>query len=95
MSVSPALSDKAKFPLFARVTAPDTQTNPVRLLLLQTFGWRRVATIHQSYDLFAAVSTTHSPTAFVILIRRLRGIKEDRKWLMERLKKERLKHDSE
>ncbi|PVD28713.1 hypothetical protein C0Q70_11307 [Pomacea canaliculata] len=56
LSVSPALSDKAKFPLFARVTAPDTQTNPVRLLLLQTFGWRRVATIHQSYDLFAAGS---------------------------------------
>ncbi|XP_025097922.1 gamma-aminobutyric acid type B receptor subunit 2-like, partial [Pomacea canaliculata] len=46
----------AKFPLFARVTAPDTQTNPVRLLLLQTFGWRRVATIHQSYDLFAATT---------------------------------------
>ncbi|KAL8623375.1 hypothetical protein ACOMHN_065909 [Nucella lapillus] len=52
-SISPSLSDKSQFPKFARVSAPETITNPARLRLCQHFGWKRVATISQSLDLFS------------------------------------------
>ncbi|XP_070188876.1 gamma-aminobutyric acid type B receptor subunit 1-like [Littorina saxatilis] len=52
-SVSPSLSEKTNFPKFARVAAPDTVTNPARVRFFKNLGWSRIATIHQSYELFS------------------------------------------
>nr|KAG5693460.1 hypothetical protein BaRGS_006450 [Batillaria attramentaria] len=56
MRVSPALSEKKLFPKFARVSAPDVVTNPSRVHFFRSFGWTRIATIHQTYELFSATT---------------------------------------
>ncbi|CAH1790060.1 unnamed protein product [Owenia fusiformis] len=56
-SVSPALSDKTRFPKFFRVSAPDVTVNPSRIEIMKQFNWNRIATIHQSLELFSAVTT--------------------------------------
>jgi hypothetical protein len=37
------------------VSAPDTVTNPARVKFFEHFNWRRIATIHQTYELFSKV----------------------------------------
>ncbi|KAL8617881.1 hypothetical protein ACOMHN_016537 [Nucella lapillus] len=39
---------------FARVIPPETTYNPARFKLFQYFGWTRVATIHQTLNIFSA-----------------------------------------
>ncbi|XP_055958259.1 gamma-aminobutyric acid type B receptor subunit 1 [Patella vulgata] len=56
VSLSPALSDKARFPRFFRTTAPDVVVNPARIDIFKQFGWTKISTIHQSFELFAAVT---------------------------------------
>ncbi|XP_064613866.1 uncharacterized protein LOC135477596 [Liolophura sinensis] len=55
ISTSPALSDKSRFPRFFRLNAPDTKVNPARVEIIKQFGWKRVATIHQSLELFSTI----------------------------------------
>nr|KAG5705058.1 hypothetical protein BaRGS_018788 [Batillaria attramentaria] len=50
---SPSLSDKALYPKFARTSTPDLMSNPARVHLFRYFAWSRIATIHQSYELFS------------------------------------------
>ena len=61
-SGSPSLSDKKSYPLFGRVAASGTVTNPARVSFIRHFGWTRVATIHQSYESFSEVSRQCSAT---------------------------------
>ncbi|XP_046576507.1 gamma-aminobutyric acid type B receptor subunit 1-like [Haliotis rubra] len=54
ISVSPALSDKTRFPRFFRANTPDVDVNPAIVDIFKQFGWSSIATIHQSYELFSA-----------------------------------------
>ncbi|XP_063223115.1 uncharacterized protein LOC134531347 [Bacillus rossius redtenbacheri] len=51
-STSPALSDRAEFPLFFRTVAPDSSHNPARLALLRRFGWDSVTALSQDEDVY-------------------------------------------
>ncbi|XP_071114631.1 gamma-aminobutyric acid type B receptor subunit 1-like [Haliotis cracherodii] len=53
-SISPALSDKTKFPRFFRANPPEVEVNPARIQLFKRFNWHKIATIHESYELFSA-----------------------------------------
>lgn len=55
-STSPRLSRKADFPLFARVVPSEKLTHLALLELFRSFGWRRIATIHELSDVFSGVS---------------------------------------
>ncbi|XP_071791804.1 gamma-aminobutyric acid type B receptor subunit 1-like [Asterias amurensis] len=52
-AASSALSDREKFPFFYRTYMPDAAYNPARIRLLREFGWTRVATIHETHELFS------------------------------------------
>ncbi|XP_077868716.1 gamma-aminobutyric acid type B receptor subunit 1-like [Saccoglossus kowalevskii] len=55
-SVSPSLSDKTRFPRFLRMSTPETAHNPARVKILESFKWKKVASIHQSLELFAKLT---------------------------------------
>ena len=59
-AVSPALSDKKAFPRFLRTISPDHLINPAKIAAMKLNGWRRVATIHETFPLFSKVRH-HSP----------------------------------
>ncbi|XP_072046213.1 gamma-aminobutyric acid type B receptor subunit 2-like [Amphiura filiformis] len=52
-SASPKLSERETFPKFFRMYPPETVFNIVKFAMLKYFGWKKVATLHQSVDLFA------------------------------------------
>ena len=66
-AASSALSDREKFPFFYRTYMPDAAYNPARIRLLREFGWTRVATIHETHELFSLVRDINIQTmgAFV------------------------------
>ncbi|XP_067676189.1 gamma-aminobutyric acid type B receptor subunit 1-like [Haliotis asinina] len=55
-SVSPSLSDKTRFPRFFRANPPDVEVNPAKIQLFKRFNWAKIATMHESYELFSAQS---------------------------------------
>ena len=61
VSASPSLTDKKRFPRFFRVSSPDQLVNPARIEMMKEFNWHRVATIHESTDLFSKVRSTTLP----------------------------------
>ncbi|XP_022083422.1 gamma-aminobutyric acid type B receptor subunit 1-like isoform X2 [Acanthaster planci] len=52
-SASPLLSNRNLFPKFFRAFPPETVFNAVKFAMLKHFGWKRVATLHQTIDLFS------------------------------------------
>ncbi|XP_038052112.1 gamma-aminobutyric acid type B receptor subunit 1-like [Patiria miniata] len=52
-SASPLLSNRNLFPKFFRAFPPETVFNVVKFAMLKHFGWKRVATLHQTIDLFS------------------------------------------
>nr|XP_006812189.1 PREDICTED: gamma-aminobutyric acid type B receptor subunit 1-like [Saccoglossus kowalevskii] len=52
-SASDTLSNTDRFKYFFRIFPTDSGLNAPRIELLLQYGWRRVATIHQTEDLFA------------------------------------------
>ncbi|XP_072048870.1 gamma-aminobutyric acid type B receptor subunit 1-like [Amphiura filiformis] len=50
---SPSLSNRVQYPYFYRTIMPDTMFNPARIQLIKYFGWTRVATIHENYEIFS------------------------------------------
>ncbi|XP_072047142.1 gamma-aminobutyric acid type B receptor subunit 1-like [Amphiura filiformis] len=50
---SPALSNRVKYPLFYRTYPTEKSLNPARIAIMKEFGWTRVATIHENYELFS------------------------------------------
>ncbi|XP_072047137.1 gamma-aminobutyric acid type B receptor subunit 1-like [Amphiura filiformis] len=52
-SSSPALSNRVKYPLFYRTQTTEHSLNPARVAIMKEFGWTRVATIHENYELFS------------------------------------------
>ena len=55
-SSSPTLSDRKRFPNFFRVIAPDQNLNPAKVALMETFNWKKVATINQALEFFSVVT---------------------------------------
>nr|XP_006815500.1 PREDICTED: gamma-aminobutyric acid type B receptor subunit 1-like [Saccoglossus kowalevskii] len=52
-AASSALSNRERYPTYFRTYLPDTALNPARVRLMKDFGWTRVATIHENYELFS------------------------------------------
>ncbi|XP_072048302.1 gamma-aminobutyric acid type B receptor subunit 2-like [Amphiura filiformis] len=52
-SSSPGLSSRVKYPLFYRTRPAEQSFNPARVAIMKKFGWTRVATIHENYELFS------------------------------------------
>ncbi|CAH1778015.1 unnamed protein product [Owenia fusiformis] len=50
---SPALSDREKYPTFYRLAVADSSHNQARKMLIQHFGWTKVAAIHQDMEMFS------------------------------------------
>ncbi|CAC5406902.1 GABBR [Mytilus coruscus] len=53
-SSSPALSHRERFPTFFRTHPSATLHNPTRVKLCQKFGWKRIATIQETQELFTS-----------------------------------------
>lgn len=54
-SSSPSLSDKNRFPRFYRTIPSEIQVNSLRLAIMRTFNWTRVATLHNTENVFSVV----------------------------------------
>ncbi|XP_071490406.1 gamma-aminobutyric acid type B receptor subunit 1-like [Diadema antillarum] len=52
-SASPKLSERDLFPKFFRMFPPETVFNVVKFEMLRHFRWRKVATLHQTIELFS------------------------------------------
>ncbi|XP_041370051.1 gamma-aminobutyric acid type B receptor subunit 1-like [Gigantopelta aegis] len=53
-SSSPALSNRERFPTFFRTHPSATLHNPTRVKVLKRFHWARIATIHETEELFSS-----------------------------------------
>ncbi|XP_022382779.1 gamma-aminobutyric acid type B receptor subunit 1 isoform X3 [Enhydra lutris kenyoni] len=53
-SSSPALSNRQRFPTFFRTHPSATLHNPTRVKLFEKWGWRRIATIQQTTEVFTS-----------------------------------------
>ena len=61
-SSSPALSNRQRFPTFFRTHPSATLHNPTRVKLFEKWGWRKIATIQQTTEVFTSVRA-HFPHA--------------------------------
>lgn len=50
---TPALSDTNMFPRFYRTIPSEVQANSARFALMKQFGWERVATLHETQNIFS------------------------------------------
>lgn len=57
-SASPALSTRSVYRNFFRTYPPETSVNPARIEFCKRFGWKKMASIYQTEELFSAVSQT-------------------------------------
>lgn len=55
-SSSPALSNRQRFPTFFRTHPSATLHNPTRVKLFEKWGWKKIATIQQTTEVFTSVS---------------------------------------
>ncbi|XP_014673701.1 PREDICTED: gamma-aminobutyric acid type B receptor subunit 2-like [Priapulus caudatus] len=53
-AASPNLSNKKKYPWFFRTIGSQNAQNPTYVEIIQTYGWTRVACIHESVGLFSS-----------------------------------------
>ncbi|XP_063956536.1 gamma-aminobutyric acid type B receptor subunit 1-like isoform X1 [Lytechinus pictus] len=67
-SASPKLSERDLFPKFFRMFPPETVFNVVKFAMLRHFNWHKVATLHQTIELFSL------PTADFLTGARMNGI---------------------
>ncbi|XP_041350710.1 gamma-aminobutyric acid type B receptor subunit 1-like [Gigantopelta aegis] len=56
VSSSPALSNKSRFKMFLRTNSPDSDINPAKIEMFTQFGWSKIATIHQAFELFSVAN---------------------------------------
>lgn len=54
-SSSPALSNRQRFPTFFRTHPSATLHNPTRVKLFEKWGWKKIATIQQTTEVFTSV----------------------------------------
>ena len=52
---TPTLSDRRMFPRFFRTIPSEVQSNSARFALMDRFNWRRVATLHETRNIFSLV----------------------------------------
>ena len=55
-SSSPTLSDRDMFPKFFRTIPSETQSNSARFALMEQYNWTKVATLHETRNVFTLVS---------------------------------------
>ncbi|XP_067670378.1 gamma-aminobutyric acid type B receptor subunit 1-like [Haliotis asinina] len=55
LSNSPLLSNKKLYPYFFRLSVPEESINPARIAFIKKMGWKKIATIHQSYKIFSSL----------------------------------------
>lgn len=65
-SSSPTLSDRDMFPTFFRTIPSETQSNSARFALMQRYNWSKVATLHETRNVFTLVSCLHVCTQYFI-----------------------------
>lgn len=53
---TPTLSDRTMFPKFFRTIPSEVQANSARFALMDRFNWERVATLHETRNIFSLVS---------------------------------------
>ena len=53
---SPVLSERDNYPLFFRTIPSETLPNSVRFALMNTYNWCKVATLHETANVFSLVS---------------------------------------
>ena len=56
---SPALSDRQRFPTLFRTHPSATVNNPIRVKIMQHFGWSRIAILQQAEEVFISVKLKH------------------------------------
>lgn len=54
-SASPALSDKKIYGTFFRVFPPESAFNAAKLAMLKQYGWKKIATLTETKELFSIV----------------------------------------
>ena len=62
-SSTPTLSDRNMFPRFFRTIPSEVQSNSARFALMLLYNWERVATLHETQNIFSLVGRrthTHS-----------------------------------
>ena len=52
---SPALSNRQRFPTLFRTHPSATVNNPIRVKIMQHFGWSRIAILQQAEEVFTSV----------------------------------------
>ena len=52
---TPTLSDRTMFPKFFRTIPSEVQANSARFALMERFNWERVATLHETRNIFSLV----------------------------------------
>ncbi|XP_014678782.1 PREDICTED: gamma-aminobutyric acid type B receptor subunit 2-like [Priapulus caudatus] len=60
-SASPALSDRKRFPKFFRTATSDLNMNAARIELMKYMGWKRIAIIQESQEIFTLVAEALIP----------------------------------
>ena len=65
-SSSPTLSDRDMFPTFFRTIPSETQSNSARFAFMKSYNWSKVATLHETRNVFTLVSWLHACTQYFI-----------------------------
>ena len=52
---TPTLSERTMFPRFFRTIPSEVQANSARFALMERFKWERVATLHETRNIFSVV----------------------------------------
>lgn len=55
-AVSPTLSNRNLYPYFYRTYMSAAEFNIVQVRLMRDLGWKRVASIHELWEVFSSVS---------------------------------------
>ncbi|ELU12505.1 hypothetical protein CAPTEDRAFT_140881, partial [Capitella teleta] len=55
-STSVELQDRTKYPRFFRTLGPDTAATQAKFSIMESFGWKKFATVHEPYALFSTVT---------------------------------------
>ena len=57
---TPTLSNREMFPKFYRTIPSEVQANSARFALMNRYNWQRVATLHETRNIFSLVCATYS-----------------------------------
>ena len=50
------LTDQTRYPRVFKMLAPDTKMVPARIAIMEHLGWKKVALVHQGFEIWSTVS---------------------------------------